>query len=100
MRIRITSTQIVMLLVLAGAAFSGATVRAQTINRPSIQINLRTHLKYYRNGQEDQDMWSWSPRIKYRVVGPIAAGSQLSVEFTPPSGKPWIKFDSGSTLPP
>ena len=95
MRIRISLTQMAMLLTVVGlSAFSSsATVRAQTINRPSIQINLRTHLKYYRNGQEDQDMWSWSPRIKYRVVGPIAAGSQLSVEFTPPSGKPWIKFD-------
>jgi hypothetical protein len=65
----------------------------QTINKPSVQITLRTHPQYYRNGQEDQETWSWTPRIAYRVVGPISAGSQLSVEFTLPSGKPWIKFD-------
>jgi hypothetical protein len=64
-----------------------------TINKPSIQITLRTHLQYYRNGQEDQETWSWTPRIVYRVNGPIFAGSQLSVDFTLPSGKPWIKLD-------
>ena len=56
------------------------------INKPSIQITLRTHLQYYRNGQEDQDTWSWTPRIVYRVNGPVSAGSQLSVDFTLPSG--------------
>lgn len=63
------------------------------INKPSIQITLRTHQQYYRAGQRDESTWSWTPRIKFRVNGPIAAGSQLSVEFTLPSGKPWIKFD-------
>ncbi len=63
------------------------------LNKPSIQITLRTHRQYYRNGQEDQETWSWTPRIVYRVNGPIPAGSQLSVEFTLPSSKPWIKFD-------
>lgn len=63
-----------------------------TINKPSIQITLRTHLQYYRNGQEDQEAWSWTPRIVYRVNGPLTAGSQLSVDFTLPSGKPWIKL--------
>jgi len=64
-----------------------------TINKPSIQITLRTHQQYYRGGQRDETAWSWSPRIKFRVNGPITPGSQLSVEFTLPSGKPWIKFD-------
>jgi hypothetical protein len=86
MKIRITSTQIVMLLALTGVAFSGASVRAQTINKPSIQITLRTHKLYFRGAQRDEDTWSWSPRIVYRVVGPISAGSQLSVEYTLPSG--------------
>src|SRR5712692_4412363 len=77
----------IVFLLGCGSAFG------QTINKPSIQITLRTHQQYYRNGQEDQETWSWTPRIAYRVVGPISAGSQLSVEFTLPSGKPWIKFD-------
>src|SRR5947207_879936 len=64
-----------------------------SINKPSIQVTLRTHLQYYRNGQEDQETWSWTPRIVYRVNGPISAGSQLSVDFTLPSGKSWIKLE-------
>ena len=93
MRIRISMTQVALLLVLTFVFTSSATVDAQTINKPSIQITLRTHREYYRNGQRDQETWSWTPQIIYRVVGPIFAGSQLSAEFTLPSGKPWIKFD-------
>lgn len=77
-----------------GPQTSSATTGTEpVVNRPSIQINLRTHLQYYRNGVADQDWWSWTPRIAYRVNGPISAGSQLSVEFVLPSGKLWIKLD-------
>jgi len=97
MKFRTSSIGAALLLVVAGPAlsnlFRNGSVSAQTVNRPSIQITLRTHQQYYRNGQQDQETWSWTPRILYRVVGPISAGSQLSVEFTLPSGKPWIKFD-------
>jgi hypothetical protein len=63
------------------------------INKPSIQITLRTHQQYYRNSTRDEETWSWTPRISYRVNGPIPAGSQLSVDFTLPSGKTWVHFD-------
>src|SRR2546426_12446445 len=78
---------VLVLLLNCGSALG------QTINKPSVQVTLRTHQLYYRNGQRDDDTWSWSPRIAFRVNGPITAGSQLSVEFTSPSGKPWVKFD-------
>jgi len=97
MRIRIRSLGILLLLGLGfpflSTTCTGGTVIAQTINKPSIQIKLRTHQQYYRSGKEDQETWSWTPWIEYRVVGPITAGSQLSVEFTLPSGKSWLKFD-------
>ena len=97
MKIRTSSIGAVALLVLTcpvwSSSFSTGLVSAQTINKPSIQITLRTHQQYYRNGQQDQETWSWTPRIVYRVNGPISAGSQLSVDFALPSGKPWIKFD-------
>jgi len=63
------------------------------INKPSIQITLRTHQQYYRNSQRDEETWSWTPRISYRVNGPIPAGSQLSVDFILPSGKAWVHLD-------
>jgi hypothetical protein len=97
MTIRTSSIGAVVLFVLTSPAWSNTfpngLVSAQTVNKPSIQITLRTHPQYYRNGQEDQETWSWTPRIAYRVVGPISAGSQLSVEFSLPSGKPWIKLE-------
>jgi hypothetical protein len=97
MRNQIQSLGTLLLLGLGfpslSTAHTAGVVAAQTINQPSIQINLRTHQQYYRNGKEDQETWSWTPWIEYRVVGPISAGSQLSVEFTLPSGKPWLKFD-------
>lgn len=34
----------------------------------------------------------WVPAIQYRVNGPIASGSTLSVEFTLPGKKPWVSF--------
>ena len=68
-------------------------IHAQFVNKPSIQITLRTNTAYYRNGQRYDSTWSWTPRIVYRVNGPISAGSQLSVEFTQPSGKPWVKLN-------
>lgn len=80
------------------AGASQPTASEPTINKPSIQINLRTHQQYYRNGVRDQDTWSWTPRIAYRVNGPISAGGQLSVDFTLPSGKAWIHFDCSTGL--
>jgi hypothetical protein len=97
MKIRMSWIGAAVLFVLTGPAlsniFSNGSVSAQTINKPSIQINLRTHPQYYRNGKEDQETWSWTPWIEYRVIGPLSAGSQLSVEFTLPSGKSWLSFD-------
>ena len=38
------------------------------------------------------DMWSWVPRIEFRVNGPIESGSQLYVEYTIPGSAP-VKFE-------
>src|SRR5882724_4039268 len=96
MRTNSRINMITLLVLAVFAVFSNKSVAMAaepTINKPSIQITLRTQQQYYRNGQVDQETWSWTPRIAYRVVGPISAGSQLSVEFALPSGKPWIRFD-------
>ena len=36
---------------------------------------------------------TWMPNMKFTVAGPIPGGSQLSVEFTKPGGRPWLKLD-------
>ena len=59
-----------------------------SIAKDSVQVNAFTLGVYRKN----YDVWSWVPKIDYRVNGPIAGGSQLYVEFTLPTG-PWLKFD-------
>jgi hypothetical protein len=93
------------LMILAGSAVwlgrGGHSIDAMAaqkateplIAKDSIQVTLRTHHDFYRGGQRDESAWSWTPKIKYRVNGPIASGGQLSVEFTLPGNRPWVKFD-------
>src|ERR1041384_6934050 len=39
------------------------------------------------------DTWSWLPRMRYKVNGPLHSGDQLYVEFSMPGAGPWVKFD-------
>ena len=60
-----------------------------TIAKDSVQVTAFTFNVYQKN----YDIWSWVPRITYRVNGPIASGSQLYVEFALPGKGPWVKVD-------
>jgi hypothetical protein len=60
-----------------------------TIAKDSVQVTAFTYNVYRKN----YDVWSWVPRIEFRVNGPIPSGSQLYVEFSMPTGGPWVKFD-------
>ena len=84
-----------MLVVLAASSL-GYTVGADpasqdqpTIAKDSVQINPFTFNVYQKN----YNVWSWAPRMEFRVNGPIPSGGQLYVECTLPPGKPWVKFD-------
>ena len=64
-----------------------------TVAKDSIQVTAWTNNSYKGNF----DVWSWVPKIKFRVNGPIPSGGQLYVEFTQPGGNaPWVKFDCGT----
>ncbi len=67
-----------------------------TIDKTSIQVTTRRHLAYWSNAGRlrDETTWSWTPRISFRVNGPVASGSRLGVEFLLPGGKPWVKFEA------
>ena len=82
--------------LLVAALFAALPVLAQnepTIDKTSVQVTTQEHRVSYANGQEDRSLWSWTPRIEFRVNGPIASGSQLQVEYFLPGGKPWLKID-------
>src|SRR5262245_50066343 len=78
-----------LLVILAAAAQTFATSAEQAaVAKDSIQLTAFTFNVYRGNS----DVWSWVPRIEFRVNGPITSGSQLFVEFTQANGA-WVTFD-------
>lgn len=59
-----------------------------TIAKDSVQVTAWSIPEYRKNDK----MWSWVPKIDFRVNGPIASGSQLYVDFKLPTGS-WVSFD-------
>ncbi|HEY3102739.1 MAG TPA: hypothetical protein VGJ69_04060 [Pyrinomonadaceae bacterium] len=82
-------------LCLAGAASVAATrSKVATQEQPTIKkdsiIIWAWKVPSYRG---NFDTWSWLPRMRYRVNGPVPSGGQLYVEFSMPGTGPWVKFD-------
>lgn len=67
-----------------------------TIAKDSVQVNAFTHNVYKKNF----DVWSWTPRIDFRVNGPIPSGAQLYAEFSIPGMGTWAKFDCPTEATP
>jgi hypothetical protein len=59
-----------------------------TIAKDSVQVTAWSIPEYRKNDK----LWSWVPKIEFRVNGPIASGSQLYVEFKLPTAA-WVSFD-------
>jgi len=78
-----------VIVLLLSASQSAANQDQPTIANDSVQVTAFTFNVYRKN----YDIWSWVPRMQYRVNGPIESGSQLYVEFTIPGTGPWVKFD-------
>lgn len=63
------------------------TVASMSVDVPSIQV-------YTGRGEALSDRpWKWIPRIDFKINGALASGSHLSVEYTLPGSKPWLKLD-------
>jgi hypothetical protein len=67
---------------------SRAADAGPTMQKDSLLVDAHT-LNVYK---KDYDKWSWVPRVRFRLNGPIPSGGQLYAEFTVPGGAP-IKFD-------
>ncbi len=88
-------TLILLPTVAAMLAASGASALAQdepTIAKDLVRVKANRIDGVWRNGRKEEGS-SWLPAIEYRVNGPIATGSQLSVEFSLPTNRQWLKFD-------
>ena len=67
----------------------GSSQEQPAIAKDSLQVTAFTFNVYRGN----YDIWSWVPRLEFRVNGPIESGSQLYAEFTIPGTGTWVKFD-------
>lgn len=78
---------IALVLMLAGAARAD---EGPTVAKDSVVVTAEEH-----NGSTDlkKGTYGWRPFIKFHVNGPVASGSQLSVEFGYPGKKTWLKLD-------
>src|SRR5215471_7051661 len=81
-------------LLLAGPEqIRGQAPEASGIFKTSIRISTTVRHWAIIGDHKDEDAWSWAPRIKFNVQGPLPSGSQFSVEFLMPGGRPWVKYD-------
>lgn len=67
----------------------GTVADQASIQKDSVQAIAFT-LSAYRGSSA---VWSWVPKIKFAVNGPIESGSLLSVEFTLPGSGVWVNLD-------
>lgn len=79
-------------LFLSSIAF-GAEV---TLLKRTIHITPQRFLRFWKDPKAAEpvyDTYSWVPKIKFDVIGPISGGSKIYVEFDTPAGKPWLKYN-------
>ena len=78
--------------IIAGTGTAGAADDEPTIAKDSIRVNVKTSSCSFGERGCAKTTSFLDPTIEFSVNGPIAGGSQLSVEITVP-GKPPLKWD-------
>lgn len=59
----------------------------------TLEVQPRRFSRWWKNPSAAEPVYdtrSWVPEIKFAVNGPVASGSQISVEFDTADGKPWF----------
>src|SRR5438445_7116332 len=75
------------------ARHAAAAQDSPYVLKRTVQITPRRYLRWWQNpgaAEPVYNTWSWAPEIKIGVHGPLAAGSQITVEFDTADGKPWF----------
>jgi hypothetical protein len=87
MKNEIKKLVLLILAIVAAAVFSGAA-SAASVDKTTVIVRADTTFDY-----KDLNKKGWRPQVDFRVHGPIAKGSQISIAMTAPDGKPWIEFN-------
>jgi hypothetical protein len=91
MKNNIKKILILVAAIVGVAVFSNVTSGA-TLDKTTVIVRADTTYDYKNNNR-----MGWRPQVDFRVSGPIAKGSQISVAMTTPDGKPWISFNCQTT---
>lgn len=93
----LTFTLLLSSLVIAAEMYRDADVRpvagTAAILKRTVQIRPRRFLRWWKDPNAAEPVyntWSWAPEIKFAINGPVASGSQITVEFDTADGKPWF----------
>jgi hypothetical protein len=89
---------IIVSLFVTGLSVDRARASAPgvTLLKRTVQVTPKRFLRYWKNpaaAEPVYNTYSWVPQIQFDVLGPLASGSKLVVEFDMPDGKPWVKYD-------
>lgn len=75
------------------ASAPSASAASASILKRTVQVKPRRFLRWWQNpaaAEPVYNTWSWAPEIKFAINGPVASGSQITVEFDTADGKPWF----------
>lgn len=75
---------LILLTLLAGQCLAAEP----TVDKTSILVKTVKQLFWAGN---DKQVWKWTPSIEFRVNGPLAAGTQLYVDYSI-QGKPFVSY--------
>ena len=98
-QIFVTSLLLAAFLLLHPSATSQAAPTASgemTLLKRTIYVTPKRFLRYWKTPKAAEPIYntySWVPQIQFDVLGPVAGGSKLYVEFDTPDGKPWMKVN-------
>jgi hypothetical protein len=70
-------------LALVLCLLSSTAYADTSINKLGVVFHLVPH--------NHKPEWTWTPSISFKIHGPLASSSNLSIEYTYPNGKPWLK---------
>jgi hypothetical protein len=85
-----------LLLIAPPARTTRASAAGPTLLKRTVAISTRRFLRYWPNpraAEPQYNTWSWTPRVSFQILGPVAGGSQLVFEASMPDGKPWMSFN-------
>jgi hypothetical protein len=73
------------------AAAADGPAAGPTVAKDSVRVQATQIDGVWKAGKRGSGS-SWLPRIEFRLNGPLPSGSAVSVEFTLPGNKPWVKY--------